>query len=86
MRILRHTIQDEYGLHARPASQMAEICQGAQSEILLRCGEREANCKRLFSMLGAGIQSRETIELQIEGPDEDEICAVLETYILENGV
>ena len=86
MRILRHTVQDEYGLHDRPASQMAEICRRAQSEILLRCGERSADCKRLFSVLGAGVQSREIIELRIEGPDEDEICAALETYILENGV
>ena len=46
MRILRHTVQDEYGLHARPASQMAEICRRAQSEILPRCAERSAGGTR----------------------------------------
>lgn len=86
MRILKHTIEDEYGLHARPAGRLVEICQGARSRVMLRCGEREADCKRLFSVLSAGIQSREIIEFRIEGPDEDEICAALESYILGNGV
>ena len=82
MKILKHTIQDSYGLHARPASQMVEICQSAQSEVLLSCGDRKADCKRLFSLLGVGVQRSETIE----GPDEDQVYTKLETYILENGV
>lgn len=86
MKILKHTIQDSYGLHARPASQMVEICQSAQSEVWLSCGDRKANCKRLFSLLGAGIQRSETVVLHIEGSDEDEVYTKIETCILENGI
>ena len=86
MKILKHTVQDSYGLHARPASQMVEICQPAQSEVWLSCGDRKADCKRLFSLLGVGVQCSETIVLHIEGPDEDQVYTKLETYILENSV
>lgn len=86
MRTLEHIVQDEYGLHARPASQMAEICKAGKSSVSLRCGDRQADFKRLFTILGAGVQRSETIVLRIEGPDEDEVYAALEAYMKENGV
>ena len=86
MKILTHTIQDSYGLHARPASRIVDFCKKTQSKIMLSCGNRTVDCTRLFALLGAGIQFRETVQFHIEGPDENEVYHVLQAYILENGV
>ena len=86
MKILTHTIQDSFGLHARPATRIVDFCKKSQSKITLYCGDRSADCTRLFAVLAAGIQHRETVRFQIEGPDENEVYHALQAYILENGV
>jgi phosphocarrier protein HPr len=65
-------INNHTGLHARPASELVELCSKFESDItLVKDDEEEINAKSIISILSAGIYQGTRISLQIEGPDED---------------
>lgn len=66
------TVNNKTGLHARPASDLAALCTGYNSNIQLICGNEKINAKSIISILTAGIYSGTEIILRIEGEDEQE--------------
>lgn len=44
-------IKNKLGLHARAASQLVELAQAYQSEILIICGEKKANANSVMGLL-----------------------------------
>lgn len=86
MKTIKHKVQDEYGFHARPVSQMVEICQKAASEVKLEANGKQSDMKRLFHVLELGVCQGEEIVITIEGEDEDTLYGELQNYIEINRV
>lgn len=74
-------VRDLTGLHARPASALSEAAKRFASSIRARHGPREADVKRLISLLALGVKRGGEIRVSIEGPDEEEACRELETLV-----
>lgn len=66
------TIQNETGLHARPASEFAELCHNISSDIRLITGNATVNPKSIISILASGLSQGSQFTLEIEGSDEEE--------------
>lgn len=66
------TVQNETGLHARPASDFAALCRNIESDIRLISGNMLVNPKSIISILSAGLSKDTTFLLEVEGPDEKE--------------
>ena len=66
------TVKDEHGIHARPAGVLVNCAKKFSSEITVKKGDKEANAKRLLSVMGLGAKHGETLEFIIEGNDEKE--------------
>lgn len=79
-----YTITDPAGIHARPAGLLVKESGKFASTVMIKKGEKTADCKKIFSLMGLGIKKDETIEVQIEGSDEDAANTVLETFFKTN--
>jgi phosphocarrier protein len=78
-------VVNEVGLHARPATLFVRAANRYQSTIRLRnitSESRWADAKSILGVLTLGVEKNHEIELQIEGPDEDQAALSLSELIL----
>ena len=73
------TIQNETGLHARPASDFAALCHNISSEQRMAV----VNPKSIISILASGLSQGARFTLEIEGPDEEEAGEKIVRFIEE---
>jgi phosphocarrier protein HPr len=78
------TIQDEIGLHARPAAQFVKKAKAFSSTITITSKGKTVNAKSLPFVLGLAVRKGSEIEISAEGEDEKEAVAALEE-VLRNG-
>lgn len=76
MEKITYRITDKNGIHARPAGLIVQAAKGYKAEITLTCGERRADCKKLFQLMQAGVKSGDEVTITAEG--EDAVNAVSE--------
>lgn len=77
------TVNNETGLHARPASDLAALSGKFNSEIRILTKDAVINPKSIISILAGGVYQGTEITLQIEGNDEEEAGAAL-TELINN--
>ena len=63
-------IENEAGLHARPAARLIKAAGGFMSDISIIRDGKIGNAKSLLSVLALGIFRGTRIMVQINGPDE----------------
>lgn len=80
MRDFIYRIEDPNGMHARPAGRLATYAKQFDAQIRVRMGEKEADVKRLLSLMSLGALHGTELHFFIEGSDEDEACRALEEY------
>ena len=75
------TISNKLGLHARASAKLTKMAGGFRSEIHLSRSGRRINAKSIMGvmMLAAGMGSE--IEIETDGPDEQEAMAALRELI-----
>ena len=71
MKEFQHSIKDEMGLHARPASMLAMEAQKYESTITARFNGKEADAKSVIGLMTLIVKAGDTITLSIEGADEE---------------
>ena len=84
MKTIKYTIQDELGIHARPAGVLVKEVKKFQSKITLEGNGKTAEAGKLLAVMGIGIKHGTEITITAEGPDEDEAIAAMETFFKEN--
>lgn len=76
MQSFNHTIGCTGGLHARPAGAIVNAAKQFSSDVLIRKvsaeGVKEADAKRLISLMSLGARKGETLTFYINGPDEND--------------
>ena len=70
MHSFSYTIQDESGIHARPASLVVNEAMKYSSTITIKCGEKSANATRLMAVMAMGVKCGQEIVVSAEGEDE----------------
>ncbi len=78
------TVQNEVGLHARPATFFIQKANEFKSLITVSKDDRKVNAKSLLGVLSLGITKGTKIILTAEGPDEEESVNELESLIMSN--
>lgn len=72
-------VQNETGLHARPAAQFVQLASKYKSEVFvvkLEQGER-INAKSIIGIMAGGITKGTGISVEVSGEDENEALAAL---------
>lgn len=76
------TIQNDVGLHARPATFFIQKANSFKSTIVIEKGNRRANAKSLLGVLSLGIEKGHDIIVRAEGVDEAEAVEGLADLLL----
>ena len=78
------TINNEVGLHARPATFFIQKANEFKSGIWVEKDERRVNATSLLGVLSLGITKGTTITLLADGSDEKEAVAALSELVSGN--
>ena len=78
------TINNEVGLHARPATFFIQKANEFKSGIWVEKDERRVNAKSLLGVLSLGITKGTTITPLADGSDEKEAVAALSELVSGN--
>ena len=74
-------INNQVGLHARPATFFIQKANEFKSSIWIEKDERRVNAKSLLGVLSLGIVKGTVVTLIADGADEDEAIATLSALI-----
>ena len=75
------TINNQVGLHARPATFFIQKANEFKSSIWIERDERRVNAKSLLGVLSLGIVKGTTVNIVADGVDENEAIATLSELI-----
>ncbi|MPM16515.1 HPr-like protein Crh [bioreactor metagenome] len=76
-------LQNQVGLHARPATYFIQKANDFKSSVWIEKDERRVNAKSLLGVLSLGVSRGDTITIIADGEDQDE--AVADLVALING-
>ncbi len=75
MKEIELIIENETGLHARPAKVLVNLAKKFKSSISVFHGEKKANAKSMVSVLTLGANHGSRIRVQVHGEDEEQAFA-----------
>ena len=76
------TVQNQVGLHARPATFFIQKANEFRSSIWVEKEERRANAKSLLGVLSLGITGGTDIRIIADGQDENEAVEALTNLVI----
>ena len=77
-------VQNQVGLHARPATFFIQKANEYKSSIWVESDDRKVNAKSLLGVLSLGITKGLTITIIADGPDEEDAVNDLVNLISSN--
>ncbi len=77
-------VQNQVGLHARPATFFIQKATEFKSSIWVSKDDRKINAKSLLGVLSLGVTRGTAITVTAEGPDEQEAIDALEELVSSN--
>ncbi len=83
MKAFTYRIEDQNGLHARPAGKLANCAKQFTASIRVGTAEKEADGKRLLSLMSLGAVQGTELHFSAEGEDEEEAATALERFCKE---
>ena len=84
MKSFEYIIKDETGLHARPAGLLVKKASEFISAVQIIKGEKRADAKRIFALMGMGIKCGDKITVEISGDDEEKAAPSLAEFFESN--
>lgn len=65
-------LQNETGLHARPAGELAKLASTFRCNVNLTANGKTVNAKSILAIMSLGINARTEIEIECNGENEEE--------------
>jgi phosphocarrier protein HPr len=81
---VKFILQNETGLHARPASLLIREASKYHSDITIIRNGKQYNPKSMLSILSMGALKGDELILQVNGEDEQEAIVALKTLFESN--
>ncbi|AHM55756.1 phosphocarrier protein HPr [Peptoclostridium acidaminophilum DSM 3953] len=80
---IEYSIDNELGLHARPAALFVQCTSKFLSDILIQKGDKRVDGKSIMCVMSLGIGKGEKIKVIADGPDEQEAVEAIGKLIKE---
>lgn len=74
-------INDENGLHLRPAGMLVSEANKCKSHVMMIHGEHRMNCKSLMSLLAFPVCPGDEVTVECYGEDEEEAMERIITFL-----
>lgn len=84
MKTFSYVIKDEVGIHARPAGMLVKEAKKFESTITITKEGKSAEAKKLMALMSLGVKCGETVEIKVEGQDEEQALEAMKTFFDAN--
>ncbi len=84
MKQFDYVIKDELGIHARPAGLLAKEAGKYHAVIQIKKGDKSAEAKRLFGIMGLGVKNGDLVSVLVEGEEEDAALEAMKHFFETN--
>lgn len=85
MKEFTYTIEDELGIHARPAELLSKLAKSfPDTVVIVTKGDRTVKASQLMKLMNMGIKKGDEVTVAAEGAVEEEAIAALQTFFEEN--
>ena len=84
MKEMNYVINDELGIHARPAGMLVKEASKFPCKITISKDGKEADAKKLFAIMGLAVKCGNEIVLKTDGEQENEAMEAMEKFLKEN--
>lgn len=84
MKKFEYVIKDEIGIHARPAGVLVKEAKKYASKITLTANGKSAEATRLMAVMGLGVKCGQTVNVEIEGSDEETAYESIKVFFEKN--
>jgi len=84
MKSFRYVIQDELGIHARPAALLVKTAAQYLSTITLDNGVKQVDAKKMISVMAMAVKHGQELTITADGKDEEEAIIALESFFRNN--
>ncbi|GAB6106822.1 HPr family phosphocarrier protein [Fusibacter bizertensis] len=79
--MLEAVVKSKNGIHARPASMIANLSSKYQGEINLYKSDKKYNGKSIMSIMSMGLQENEVVSIEVIGDQADEMELAIKEII-----
>ncbi len=84
MKSFDYTIQDEQGIHARPAGLLVKETKKFKSKITITSNGKTVGADKLMMVMSLGVKKGMTVTISAEGEDEAEASAGMKAFLEAN--
>lgn len=84
MKSFEYTINDELGIHARPAGLLAKEAKKFESECTITKDGKTKKLSQLMMLMSLGVKQGDTVTVAADGADEDTAIAELKAFFKAN--
>ena len=84
MKEFKYVVQDELGLHARPAGLLVKEAAKYESKVSLTKDGKTVDAARLMAVMSLGVKQGQTVTVTVEGTDEGNATAGMQKFFKEN--
>ena len=84
MKSFSYVINDELGLHARPAGMLAKEAKKFSSKITITKEGKTVSATQLMMIMSLGVKKGAEVTVEADGEDETEAIAAIENFFKEN--
>lgn len=77
------TVLNKLGIHARPAAQFVRVASRFKSDVTVEKDDESVDGKSIMGLMMLAVGCGAEIDVIVEGPDEEEAMAALETLVGE---
>ena len=84
MKQFSYTMTDPVGIHARPAGILVKAVKPFESKCTITKGDKTVDLRKLMALMGMGIKCGDTVQVTIEGADEDTAAETIEKFFKDN--
>nr|WP_295282692.1 HPr family phosphocarrier protein [uncultured Blautia sp.] len=84
MKSFEYTINDELGIHARPAGLLAKEAKKFESECTITKDGKTKKLSQLMMLMSLGVKQGDTVTVAADGADEDTAIAELKAFFEAN--
>lgn len=71
MKKFEYAVKHEVGIHARPAGLLVKEAKKYESKISITKDGKSAEATKLMALMGLGVKFGDTVEVIVDGADED---------------
>ena len=85
MKEFKCVIQDELGIHARPAGMLAKGAKALGDTVVsVTKGDKTVKASQLMKLMGLGVKKGDEVTVSVDGGDEDAALDAMKAFFKNN--